>query len=217
MTGEPAPGWYPDGRGSTRWWDGRAWTEHVQGHHDPSAGWQASGAEGALVAPRRSRAGLWIALAVAGAAAVLVVVAVAMIAVVVPAAIDRATTPDAGAATPAGIAGAGAGSQETAVIAVYDAYLAAWFANDCAAEAALATEGYRGGSVEDYCADVGAPLSPGEVPAWSYEITALEVMDHTATLTADEQVTWPDGAVEAETWTYSLVLVDGRWLVDAAW
>lgn len=25
----PAPGWYPDGRGAQRYWDGSAWTEHV--------------------------------------------------------------------------------------------------------------------------------------------------------------------------------------------
>ena len=24
-----APGWYPDGSGAQRWWDGRGWTEHV--------------------------------------------------------------------------------------------------------------------------------------------------------------------------------------------
>lgn len=24
-----APGWYPDASGTQRWWDGRAWTEHV--------------------------------------------------------------------------------------------------------------------------------------------------------------------------------------------
>lgn len=30
MTQSPAPGWYPDGSGATRWWDGSAWTEHVQ-------------------------------------------------------------------------------------------------------------------------------------------------------------------------------------------
>lgn len=26
----PAPGWYPDGSGATRWWDGVQWTQHVQ-------------------------------------------------------------------------------------------------------------------------------------------------------------------------------------------
>lgn len=25
-----APGWYADGQGSTRWWDGQQWTEHTQ-------------------------------------------------------------------------------------------------------------------------------------------------------------------------------------------
>ena len=25
-----APGWYDDGRGALRWWDGTQWTEHVQ-------------------------------------------------------------------------------------------------------------------------------------------------------------------------------------------
>ena len=24
-----APGWYDDGRGEMRWWDGSQWTEHV--------------------------------------------------------------------------------------------------------------------------------------------------------------------------------------------
>lgn len=24
------PGWYPDGQGAQRWWDGQVWTEHVQ-------------------------------------------------------------------------------------------------------------------------------------------------------------------------------------------
>ena len=24
------PGWYPDGQGGQRWWDGNQWTEHTQ-------------------------------------------------------------------------------------------------------------------------------------------------------------------------------------------
>ena len=24
------PGWYPDGQGGQRWWDGTQWTEHTQ-------------------------------------------------------------------------------------------------------------------------------------------------------------------------------------------
>lgn len=29
MTTPPPPGWYPDGAGSTRWWDGSRWTEQT--------------------------------------------------------------------------------------------------------------------------------------------------------------------------------------------
>ena len=31
-----APGWYPDGSGAMRWWDGSAWTAHTTASvHDP--------------------------------------------------------------------------------------------------------------------------------------------------------------------------------------
>ena len=34
-----SPGWYDDGRGSLRWWDGQQWTEHVQTPDpEPAAG-----------------------------------------------------------------------------------------------------------------------------------------------------------------------------------
>jgi hypothetical protein len=26
------PGWYPDGQGATRWWDGQRWTSHTADH-----------------------------------------------------------------------------------------------------------------------------------------------------------------------------------------
>lgn len=41
------PGWYPDGQGGQRWWDGNQWTEHTQ----PPAGGSAPSAPAAPAAP----------------------------------------------------------------------------------------------------------------------------------------------------------------------
>lgn len=41
-----APGWYPDGSGAQRWWDGRGWTEHV------AASPATNGAVGPAVRPQ---------------------------------------------------------------------------------------------------------------------------------------------------------------------
>lgn len=36
-SGGPAPGWYDDGKGNVRWWDGAAWTEQVKVPDAPPA------------------------------------------------------------------------------------------------------------------------------------------------------------------------------------
>jgi hypothetical protein len=66
----PAPGWYPDGRGHIRWWDGLRWTEHVAGAqpHAGAAGWVAPTEPSA---PRR-HAGLKITGLVGGVVLALV-------------------------------------------------------------------------------------------------------------------------------------------------
>ncbi len=46
------PGWYDDGRGALRWWDGAQWTEHVQTPDaEPAADAEPDEAMDALLAP----------------------------------------------------------------------------------------------------------------------------------------------------------------------
>ncbi|MDN3495460.1 DUF2510 domain-containing protein [Planococcus sp. APC 4015] len=97
MTSMP-PGWYDDGRGALRWWDGAQWTEHVAVPDpetdesdtggieelppelaesvDDSAG-EGSGAFGA--ATDGSRSSLWVVWAVLGVVLLGIVVAIAVI------------------------------------------------------------------------------------------------------------------------------------------
>lgn len=63
------PGWYDEGTGTQRWWDGQRWTDHRRGpqppaqHPYPQAPWP--GYYAAPPARRRTSRALWIALAVA--------------------------------------------------------------------------------------------------------------------------------------------------------
>ena len=62
-SGRPAPaGWYPDGQGGVRWWDGERWTEHTP---QPPAQPQA---QPETQAERPARTGPVLAVAGAGAA-----------------------------------------------------------------------------------------------------------------------------------------------------
>ncbi|MFT4136972.1 DUF2510 domain-containing protein [Microbacterium sp.] len=70
MTTTP-PGWYDDGHGVQRWWDGQAWTEHVQPEAAvPAAGSGAPGAGSATGLDAGSATGrrfpLWIVFVVLG-------------------------------------------------------------------------------------------------------------------------------------------------------
>ena len=51
-TGPPPAGWYPDGQGSHRWWDGSAWTEQTGGSPGaPAPGLGGSDSEATQVRP----------------------------------------------------------------------------------------------------------------------------------------------------------------------
>jgi Protein of unknown function (DUF2510) len=56
---QPAPGWYPDGRGDTRWWDGLGWTQDVAGPQP--TGFAAPSILPAAATGRPRHRGWWIA------------------------------------------------------------------------------------------------------------------------------------------------------------
>ena len=58
---ETSPGWYDDGHGALRWWDGMRWTEHVAATDDQST--QATAQQGAETIPVYQTAGDTVALA----------------------------------------------------------------------------------------------------------------------------------------------------------
>lgn len=231
MTDRIEPGWYPDGRGAMRWWDGQAWTEHVQ-HAGPSAA-----AYAAPTAPARSRLGLWLTLGVAGFLVVVVVPLVVVAIAAVRTYDEQAAAPgqapvEEAAQTPADepaveaapVSASESGSvggvepeadAEREVLDTYAQYITAWYANDCETEASLATEDYRGAPVEAFCAERGAPFAPEEIPYWSVEVTRVSAGESYASLTAVETTTYGDGTTEQERWTYLLLRVDGRWLVNS--
>jgi hypothetical protein len=70
----PPPGWFPDPNGQgLRWWDGRAWTEHVS----PPAGAAAPAGPGEFP-PERRRFRLWVGAAMIAVAAALGALALTM-------------------------------------------------------------------------------------------------------------------------------------------
>jgi hypothetical protein len=58
---DTAPGWYDDGAGATRWWDGTAWTDHVQGA-ETAAPAPASGRDTKLAALLAEPGTIWAAI-----------------------------------------------------------------------------------------------------------------------------------------------------------
>jgi len=56
------PGWYDDGSGQQRYWDGTQWTEHVAGTTPvaPAPGMMPAGAG----APKKRRVGMWVGIGI---------------------------------------------------------------------------------------------------------------------------------------------------------
>lgn len=67
----PAPGWYPDGHGEQRWWDGARWTDRTL--PPPGAAMPAT-APGPATGGRRRTKPLLVGLLVVGVVALLALI-----------------------------------------------------------------------------------------------------------------------------------------------
>ena len=114
-----SPGWYDDGHGAQRWWDGANWTEHVAA---PSA---ESAAQTAARVPRKRRR--WIIAAVVGVVLIGVVFALTQV-IQLPSVHPNDSPADDDEAV----------AQEAAW-----SYFAAVVEGDCDAFFAVTTEGFR--------------------------------------------------------------------------
>lgn len=190
MTQTPA-GWYDDGRGALRYWDGSAWTEHV--HQTPAPAVPVASAP-STPQQRGGNVPAWVWWA---SGAVLALLLVAVVTLTIFTAMKPNPERDARAA--------------------WDAYDAAWSSADCDALWEVTTEAFREEQGYLTCADVAKQIVGSDKPYDDYYrwVDTTHVDGTTATVT-----TWEDGYTDEGydefKGTYTLTLVDGQWYVTSA-
>ncbi len=201
-------GWYDDGSGRQRYWDGAQWTEHFAPVIPPPAAPAAPpsptapqpGAEvfaaapshdPAALAPRKkSRVGLYIGL---GIGALLILIIGAVVAVVL------------------GMKNLLGGPTDA-----FNELADAWQAKDCAAEYAVSIDSSTTTTVDDFCS-VADYSWVDTYQDWDISVTGVERENDNATVTTREKFTDPDsGERQTETWNYAFEKVDGKWLFTQA-
>ena len=205
MTTTP-PGWYDDGHGANRWWDGTRWTEHVAG---------TDAAVPAPVEPQKSRR--WVVWVVVGASVLIVLIGAA---VAIPLLMF-------GAARLGDLAAGGAPAdpdQEAAVAAV-ELYDDAWEAVDCEAFAAATTEAFRAqaGLADCSAFETEAEAFAVAVADYEVEVTGVRDSDDAIMVTTTEtysRLVGEDGnplderVDESIDWEYTVVADGDEWVID---
>lgn len=185
-------GWYDDGRGQLRWWDGQRWTEHTaplvrQGPPQP-------------VAPQRPQQARPQELKQVGRSKLVWILPAVLVA----------------AALIGGLLGAVAGStfaDTDPLERTYADFVAAERSGDCVALTQVTTRGFREDLTDDVtedfdCAAWRSQLSRREGSAkWGMRFGPLGI------LVVDER-TASLGSISKDSVTYMMVREDGRWKID---
>lgn len=221
MTTPPA-GWYDDGRGALRWWDGTQWTQHVHNATDATAhGAQQAAYPGTAAAEAPPKRSLWWIWLVAGAAVLVVFVVLAL--VFVPIAL-RAIT--------GGVAGGGGeasrdSADERGAVATVETYERAWQTADCELMFTATTDDYRTELNLTDCDvfDDRASAFADTVTDYTMTVNFADVQDDGTVLvntTESYSSQWDasgnDTGTEkdyTQSWTYTVVQESDNWLIDA--
>lgn len=183
------PGWYDDGSGQQRYWDGNQWTEHVAGAA-PGAGATGPGAPSPSApgtmpgagAPKKRRVGMWIGIGIGA----FVLLCGGGIAAIVAIAVNATSGP------------------RDTVNAIFDAIEE----GDCPAVYSRLHEDMTFGASEaEFCGE--NELDPTDV---SHSVTSTSVTNGDATVRVKATIGEGLSAMEGE-WDYFLVKEDGKWLV----
>lgn len=208
-------GWYDDGRGQMRYWDGAAWTEHVAPPVAPAApptpptatappvpqpdavgaapAVPPTGAYPPAAVPAqpatRSRKGLWIGLIIGGAAFLVIVIVVVVVLIF------------------SILRGATSGPQQAIT-----AYNQAWMEGDCTTLEDVTTSDWK--QEWSYtCSDVEANAATPPL-SWHVTVSSTHVSDDEADVDYTLSGVDADGVAFSADYTAELVYENGTWLVD---
>jgi len=240
VTTTPA-GWYDDGHGAIRWWDGVRWTEHTRPAEAPAVAAPAAGvatdtdvpvtggdaasaspyygatAGGAYLpappSPHR-KSNLWVMWIAIGVLALGIVISAAVyLPMLIVGAVEDATQPD--------------DTDTQAAVATIELYDEAWDEADCEKYMQSTTEAFREEiqlpdcpSFEEQAAYMGDTtedylLAVTDVQQDGSQIVVSTTETYQVTVD-DSGASLPEPEQVEEHWSYVLVPVDGGWAIDAA-
>jgi hypothetical protein len=210
------PGWYDDGHGALRWWDGAQWTEHV--HVPDAAPVKPAGpwSSGQGPAPEKPKSKLWILWVVLGGVLLLFVVAAAIL---IPLLIGWLS------ALPA--AQGGDGADEQAAVAAVELYDDAWDDGDCRAYEESTTAAYRESidivdceafaTESDYFDETTDEYDMVVTDVRTGEDGSIEVVTRETYLSLVDEEGTPLSEPEqvADSFRYVVIAAEGGWAIDA--
>lgn len=232
------PGWYDDGSGTYRWWDGTQWTEHVWSNADASAhtivypddvspasaGTQAGGGipvqqQPSLYQPIPRRRGLPVGVVI-GIVAGTVVVAVAVVAMIVavlgPATpqIAVATNSSSTASSPAQPSSSPPSTSTSSPGAVVVSYSTAWEQADCALLKKAVTTMFFETTYKTCAIFVDSAQSFLQNSSGEYlvHVDSVDVSGMTASVQTTETYTY-EGESHVTQGSYDLIEMGGVWKI----